>query len=587
MTLQLSSGDSKLASVVTAALVISTASFFAVTAFLYWEHSRQRELLAVSIRTSGWTAYQAQLELIKTLSALRIFVISPSMAAQEEVILRVEILYSRLPVLYESEESQLLTEMPLHLPSIKEYENVINDFLEKDAKNREEPIPAERAEALLNELQPLTAVLQNILQTSVAYNKEVYDRERELARSPAAVPLALMFISVTSLFVFVRLQAMRDRQRLRAVEQARAEASQMQESLQALIRAIPALVIVFDPRSNTVSFANTQAQLLIGNVTPTSPEWHRFIESVQEAIRSNHAGDLDVKLSFQHADGAITALVGHCQPVKWEGYEQYLVALADSTQLRDAQLQVMQAAKLATLGEMASAIAHELNQPLTVIWIAAANAKRLLMVGDVSELDAKLTRIIDQVDRARRITDQVRRYGRKPSSPEPFLLRRTIDLAIGFVAEQYSMSGIRLVIDIDLPFNLQVAGDQTLFEQVIVNLLINARDAYEEKRAGFAQHTVEVRAEVKCGRALMYIRDHAGGIDENVLPRVFDPFMTTKSPKHGTGLGLSISRKVVQSMGGEIQASNVTDGALFTISLPIYYANRNLTATVLSTEVQQ
>jgi signal transduction histidine kinase len=556
--------------VVTAALVATTACLFAATTFLYLDHARQREMLAVSIRTSGWVAYQAQIELVRSLAALRIAAVESSAVQQEDVLLRVQILSSRLPILYESEEGRLLNEMPEHVPTIKIYESIIDEFLSEVQANPDAIISSARLNKLRDELQPLMKTLQRILQSSVAYNESIYEREQELSRSPAIIPLALMFFSGTSLVVFVLLQAMRDRHRLLAVERAQAEAAHMQENLRALIRAMPAVVVVFDSLNNVVSFANPQAQILIDAAPPTSLEWRRFLKAAQDSLTGREAEGVLVNFAFQRSNGAIIALRGRRQVVMWEGRQQCLLALADTTQIRDAELQIMQAAKLATLGEMASAIAHEINQPLTVIRMAAANAQRLLANGDTASLEAKLERINSQIERARRITDQVRRYGRAPTMPtEPFLLRRAIDLAIGFVAEQYGMSGIRLVIDLDLSADVQVRREQTLFEQVIVNLLINARDAFEENKSKGAHPIVKVEAAIEGDRAVLRIQDHAGGIREDVLNVVFDPFVTTKSESQGTGLGLSLSRKIIRGMKGEITAANAGGGALFTISLPI------------------
>ena len=555
----------------------TTACLFAATTFLYLDHARQREMLAVGIRTSGWVAYQAQIELIKTLAALRIDAVDPTDVGQEDVLLRIEILRSRLPILYESEEGKLLNEIPQHVPVIKGYEAVIDDFLAEVEAQPQVLISTERLNKLHDDLQPLTRTLQKILQTSVAYNQSIYKREQELSRSPAIIPLALMFFSGTSLVVFVLLQAMRDRQRLQAVERAQAEAAHMQENLRALIRAMPALVVVFDSLNNVVSFANPQAQMLIDAAPPTSSEWRRFLKAAQDSLTGYEADGVLVNFSFQRANGTILALRGRRQPVMWEGRQQCLLALADTTQIRDAELQLMQAAKLATLGEMASAIAHEINQPLTVIRMAAANAQRMLASGDTTSLDAKLERINAQIERARRITDQVRRYGRTPTMhAEPFMLRRAIDLAISFVAEQYSMSGIRLLIDLDLPNDLRVSGEQTLFEQVIVNLLINARDAFEENRSAGAHPVVRVEARVEGEQASVRIQDQAGGIRQDILDVVFEPFTTTKSESNGTGLGLSLARKIIRGMRGEITASNASGGAVFAIALPVFHSDAEI-----------
>jgi C4-dicarboxylate-specific signal transduction histidine kinase len=274
--------------------------------------------------------------------------------------------------------------------------------------------------------------------------------------------------------------------------------------------------------------------------------------------------------SFQREDGSILALRGSCRPVVWEGRSQGMTALADTTQLRDAEYQILQVAKLSTLGEMASAIAHEINQPLAVIRMAAANARRLLSNGEEAALLAKLERIDEQVERAKRIIDQVRRYGRKPSlRSERFVLPRAIDLAISFVAEQYRMADIRLVLDIDLPDGLIVEGEQTLFEQVIVNLLLNARDAYESEDVANGRRMVTIQAVTDGIKIRITLTDSAGGIRKDIMNNLFEPFTTTKPDDKGTGLGLSLSRNIVRKMNGEIGVENIEDGARFVIVLPV------------------
>jgi C4-dicarboxylate-specific signal transduction histidine kinase len=265
------------------------------------------------------------------------------------------------------------------------------------------------------------------------------------------------------------------------------------------------------------------------------------------------------------------SLRGSLCDILWEGQHRQLLALADISKTRDAELQVMQAAKLATLGEMATAIAHETNQPLAVIKMAVANAERLVANGaDGDAVTAKLTRISDQVDRIKRITDQVRRYGRMASrQEEPFDLHNAIGLAIGFVAEQYRAAGIRLKIDLDLPPALTVAGEQTMFEQVIVNILVNARDAFESRRDGAVAPLVVVHAVTAGNSVVIIITDNAGGIRADMVAKVFEPFATTKPDGQGTGLGLSMSRSIVRDMRGDIDATNEGDGAMFTIRLPI------------------
>ncbi len=170
----------------------------------------------------------------------------------------------------------------------------------------------------------------------------------------------------------------------------------------------------------------------------------------------------------------------------------------------------------------------------------------------------------------KRIIDQVRRYGRKPSlRSERFVLPRAIDLAISFVAEQYRMADIRLVLDIDLPDGLIVEGEQTLFEQVIVNLLLNARDAYESEDVANGRRMVTIQAVTDGIKIRITLTDSAGGIRKDIMNNLFEPFTTTKPDDKGTGLGLSLSRNIVRKMNGEIGVENIEDGARFVIVLPV------------------
>jgi signal transduction histidine kinase len=384
---------------------------------------------------------------------------------------------------------------------------------------------------------------------------------------PVVIPFAVMFLGWLLLIGVSLLQKLRDRQQLADVIAARAAEAASEASLRALVEAIPTVIVIIDPTSESPSFINPAAAALI-DPAPDHPEWRRLARAAIEGMR---AGRADLELTLQRRGGGAILLRGAGRQVVWEGRAQVLLALADTTQLRHAELQVLQAAKLATLGEMASAIAHELNQPLAVIKMAASNARRLMAGGAASaQIEAKLDRISEQVDRAKRITDQVRRYARLPSQQTvSFALGHAIERAAGFVAEQYRAAGIYLAMAVDLPAELKVLGEETLFEQVIVNLLINARDAFDATAPEGRIPEVRIRAQVFGGEVTIEVADNAGGIRADILGRLFEPFATSKPADKGTGLGLSLSRKVIKDMNGTIAAANVGEGARFTICLPV------------------
>ena len=267
---------------------------------------------------------------------------------------------------------------------------------------------------------------------------------------------------------------------------ARRAQAATESNFRAAIEVIPAGIVIFDGASQAISFVNPAAAALIDK-SPLHPDWQRLTGAVVGASEPlPHQRIQSVNVAFSRPGGQVISLRVSLCDITWEGRKKRLLAFTDVSKIRDAELQVMQAAKLAMLGEMATAIAHETNQPLAVIKMAAANAMRIVKNGAAGGalLATKLKRISDQVDRVKRITDQVRRYGRLASlQQEPFRLREAIALAAGFVAEQYRAAGIALDIDLDLTPDLSVVGEQVMFEQVVVNILVNARDAFTRRLA--------------------------------------------------------------------------------------------------------
>jgi signal transduction histidine kinase len=233
------------------------------------------------------------------------------------------------------------------------------------------------------------------------------------------------------------------------------------------------------------------------------------------------------------------------------------------------QREMLHKASLIELGQLAMGMAHELNQPLNIIAMAADNAMhRLDREQDARDyMRSKLTRIAEQTVRATRIIDQMRIFGRRPSEePENFSLGGVISNALGMVEHQLTLSNVRVAVEIAdrLPV---LRGHPLLLEQVFVNILLNARDAIHEHRSG-GKVVIAAVQDPYTGGVRIEIRDNGGGIAPDSLPRIFEAFFTTKPPGRGTGLGLSIAAGIVHDMGGTISASNHDGGAVFVISLP-------------------
>ncbi|KPN88861.1 ATP-binding protein [Pseudomonas nunensis] len=246
----------------------------------------------------------------------------------------------------------------------------------------------------------------------------------------------------------------------------------------------------------------------------------------------------------------------------------------DNTEVRRSQQQLTQSAKMATLGEMATGLAHEINQPLNVMRMAIVNVLKRLSNGDVQidYLTDKLNRIDTQVQRAARVVDHMRVFGRRSEVEQhPFNPVDAIEGTLSLLAEGMRGKGVELRVS-ETGFTVQVRGYVDQLEQVLINLMVNARDALLSKREADRDFKpwISVYAERDKQSVRLWVEDNGGGIDPRLLERIFEPFFTTKPVGVGTGLGLSVSYGIVENMGGRLSVVNSAHGARFCIELPIY-----------------
>jgi hypothetical protein len=249
----------------------------------------------------------------------------------------------------------------------------------------------------------------------------------------------------------------------------------------------------------------------------------------------------------------------------------------DNTEVRRSQQQLTQSAKMATLGEMATGLAHEINQPLNVMRMAIINVLKRLGNGDVQVdyLTDKLNRIDAQVQRAARVVDHMRVFGRRSEiEQQPFNPALAIEGTLSLLAEGMRGKGVDLRIS-ETGFDVQVRGYVDQLEQVLINLMVNARDALLGKRETNPEFKpwIAVYAERDKQSVRLWVEDNGGGIDPRLLERIFEPFFTTKPVGVGTGLGLSVSYGIVENMGGKLSVRNSTEGARFCIELPVVHGD--------------
>jgi signal transduction histidine kinase len=244
-----------------------------------------------------------------------------------------------------------------------------------------------------------------------------------------------------------------------------------------------------------------------------------------------------------------------------------VLAVEDRTEQVRLTEQLQHAEKLATIGQLAAGLAHEIGTPLNVISGRAEFVLKKLPEGD--DLRRHLTRIVAQIDRISGIVGQMLVFARKrPPQKAPIEVAELVDTVVDLLAHPLQRAGITL--EREVPSGLVLHADPDQMQQVIMNLLINGMQAMVSGGA------MSVRATSLCvpGRGdLPYVRiavaDTGPGMTEEVRLRIFDPFFTTKEPGRGTGMGLPVAQGIVSAHGGWMECESTPgQGTCFTIHLP-------------------
>lgn len=238
---------------------------------------------------------------------------------------------------------------------------------------------------------------------------------------------------------------------------------------------------------------------------------------------------------------------------------------ATEQQLRQTQADLIQAGKLAALGQMSAALSHEFNQPLTAVKTYADNAAILIERNRIKEVLDNVSRISSLADRMASISRHLRNFARKPNEQlEPVALAEAVKDTLEIARWRLKAADTEVIVDLG-DERLMVQAGQVRLQQVLVNLISNAADAVE----GQAEKRIVLTARRRpAGKVEITVADNGPGIPDAIAPRIFDPFFSTKGVGKGLGLGLSISYNIIKDFGGNLTVMNqVGGGAMFIITL--------------------
>ncbi|MDD5716919.1 MAG: ATP-binding protein [Sulfuricurvum sp.] len=279
------------------------------------------------------------------------------------------------------------------------------------------------------------------------------------------------------------------------------------------------------------------------------------------------------KTILENPEGSIEAIVSFTDITEIENYLYTLQAkINEATEaIRGQQQQLIAQSRAAALGEMFDNIAHQWRQPIGAINNTIINAEFALELGGMSQEEILKTfeQISTYTEFLSKTIDDFRNFSNPDKEKTHFCLHESITQTIGIIQGAYEMNQIHLTYEPDSAFTaFKVYGPQGELSQVILNILSNARDALKEKQITSGEVRIDLSGTEDT--VTISIADNAGGIPETVLPKIFDPYFSTKNKAQGTGIGLYMSKIIIEKhYSGKLEAHNEEKGAVFSITLPI------------------
>lgn len=358
------------------------------------------------------------------------------------------------------------------------------------------------------------------------------------------------------------------------IKQAEQALKISEEKYRTMLNASPDGILLTDLKGNITEVseitlalfgADSVDDLMGKNVFKLVPPYQRNIirEIIDRTMNDGLIQNIELKISKKNetlfdAEMSATLIQGQSgTPLS------FMIIIRDISQRKKTETKLLHADRMASLGEMATGIAHEINQPLNIISmvmdkILFESAKTNSISPDFFKI--KSDRIFENITRIRNIIDHIRAFSR---SHDDFVLTSfdiniSIYNAVSMISEQFKQLGITLNLELDDQIN-QIVGNTFKFEQVIINLLVNAKDAVIDKKSqqtGFDDMQVGIKSYTEGELLFVEISDNGIGIHNDDIINIVLPFYTTKEEGKGTGLGLTICYQIIKEMKGSIEITS-------------------------------
>ncbi len=246
--------------------------------------------------------------------------------------------------------------------------------------------------------------------------------------------------------------------------------------------------------------------------------------------------------------------------------EETARSLRMAEELRQKEQMMLMQNRMAAMGEMLNNIAHHWRQPLNILGLQIQEIGLYHKLGDCSQdlIDAKIADIMENLQYLSQTIDIFRNFTVLDTEKSLFRVEQVVAKTLTLIEASFTQMGI--TVKVNFSGEAQINGNANEFSQVLLNILMNAKDEFRERRIHDARITVESGSEN--GRTVVTITDNAGGIEDEILGKIFDAYFTTKDLGKGTGIGLFMSKNIIENnMGGHLTVRNVDGGAEFKIEV--------------------